>query len=77
VNYSKEEYFEEGKLVLMWDKRKGELNMNKEFYDLWKAPYKVGNNSIDDSYYLAMLEGRRLPLPINVSLLKPHYGEET
>jgi hypothetical protein len=61
----------------MWDKRKGKPNMNKEFDDLWQGPYKVRKKYVNDSYYLSMLEGRRLPLPISVSLLKPHYGEET
>jgi len=59
------------------DKRKGRPNVNKEFDDLWKGPYKVRKKYVNDSYYLYMLEGRRLPVPISVSLLKPYYGYET
>jgi hypothetical protein len=40
--YSKvsKEYFQLGRLVYMWDKRKGKPNV-REFSFLWKGPYKV------------------------------------
>jgi hypothetical protein len=71
------EDFQQGRLVFMWDKKKCKPSMNKEFDDSWQGLYKVEKKCINDSYYLSTLERRRLPLPISVSLLKPHYIEET
>jgi hypothetical protein len=73
----KEEDYKQGKLVLMWDKRKGQPNTCKESDKFWLGPYKIEKKSVDDSYYISTLEGRRLPLPIIRSLFKPHLREET
>jgi hypothetical protein len=73
----REEDFQQGRLVLMWDKKKGKPNMRKEFDCLWQGPYKIEKKSENDSFYLSMPEGRRLPLPISGSLLKPYYAEGT
>jgi hypothetical protein len=63
--------------VFMWDKRKGKKNMCKEFNCLWYGPYKIENKSRVGSFYLSTLERRRVPLPVNVSLLKTYYVEGT
>jgi len=64
-------------LVLEWDTRKGDLDTCKEFGKFWLGPYKIEEKYASDSYYLSMLQGRRRPLPISGSLIKPHHGEET
>lgn len=73
----KEEDSKQGEFVLMWDKRKGQPNTCKEFDKFWLDPYKIEKKSVNDSYYISTLEGRRLPLPTSRSNLKPHHGEET
>jgi hypothetical protein len=65
--------FEEGDLVLMWDKMKEKPSMHTNFDSLWLGPYKIENIFGIGSFYLTTHEGRRLPLLINVSLLKPFY----
>jgi hypothetical protein len=71
------EYFHTGRLVLMWDKRKGEPNICKEFDCLWYGPYKIKKKSEPSFFYLSTPEGKRLPLPFNGSLFKPFYTEGT
>jgi hypothetical protein len=69
--------YKQGDLVLEWDTRKGQPDTRKEFGKFWLGPYKIEEKSVNDSYYLSTLQGRRCPLPISGSLLKPHHGEET
>jgi hypothetical protein len=69
--------YKEGDMVLMWDTQKGEPTNVKESTQSWLGPFKVGMESVDDSYYLSTLEGRRHPLPISGHLLKPHQGGGT
>jgi hypothetical protein len=61
----------------MWDKRKGKPCMHKKFDSLWHGPYNIEKKSGIDSFYLTTPEGRKFPLPINGSLLKPYYAEGT
>jgi hypothetical protein len=61
----------------MWDTQKGEPTNVKGITQSWLGPFKVGMESIDDSYHLSTLEGRRCPLPISRCLLKPHQGGGT
>jgi hypothetical protein len=59
----------------MWDKRKGQPNTCKEFDKFWLGPYKIEKKSINDSYYISTLEGRRLPLPISrIPSQTPSWG---
>jgi hypothetical protein len=69
--------YKEGELVWMWDTQKGEPTNVKGSTQSWLRPFKVGMESVDNSYYLSTLEGRRRPLPINGRLLKPHQGGGT
>jgi hypothetical protein len=46
-------------------------------YMLLEGLQLEGMESVNDSYYLTTLEGRRRPLPISGRLLKPHQGGGT
>jgi hypothetical protein len=76
TNFRVKEY-KEGDMVWMWDAIKGKPNNIKENNRFWLGPFKVGRNSINDSYYLSTLEGRRRTVPVNGHLLKPHQGGVT
>jgi hypothetical protein len=67
----------EGDVVWMWDTNKGEPTNVKGSTQFWLGPFKVGRKSVNDSYYLSTLEGRRRPLPVSGHLLKPHQGGGT
>jgi hypothetical protein len=69
--------YKEGELVWMWDTQKEEPTNVKGSTQSWLGPFKVGMESVDNSYYLSTLEGRRRPLPISGRLLKPHQGGGT
>jgi hypothetical protein len=69
--------YKEGELVWMWDTQNGEPTNVKGSKQTWLGPFKVRMESVDDSYYLSTLEGRRRPLPISGRLLKPHQGGGT
>jgi hypothetical protein len=69
--------YKEGDMVWMWDTQKGEPTNVKGSTQSWLEPFKVGMESVDNSYYLSTLEGRRRPLPISGHLLKPHQGGGT
>jgi hypothetical protein len=69
--------YKEGDMVWMWDTQKGEPTNVKGSTQSWLGPFKVGMESVDNSYYLSTLEGRRHPLPISGHLLKPHQGGGT
>jgi hypothetical protein len=64
--------FKEGDRVLSWDKRREKPRMHQKFDILWIGPYKIEEVFGSDSFYLSTTDGRRMPLPINGSLLK-HY----
>jgi hypothetical protein len=64
-------------MVWMWDANRGKPTNIKEDNRFWLGPFKVGKKSVNDSYYLSTLEGRRRPLPISGRLLKPHQGGGT
>jgi hypothetical protein len=69
--------YKEGDMVWMWDTQKGEPSNVKGSTQSWLGPFKVGMESVNDSYYLSTLEGRKRPLPISGHLLKPHQGGGT
>jgi hypothetical protein len=69
--------YKEGHMVWMWDTQNGEPTNVKGSAQSWLGPFKVGMESIDNSYYLSTLEGRRWPLPISRHLIKPHQGGGT
>jgi hypothetical protein len=59
---ARQRYLEEGDLVLMWDKRKEKPGMHKKFDGLWLGPYKIERKVGVNSFYLASLDGEKLPL---------------
>jgi hypothetical protein len=65
--------FQEGDFVLMWDKRREKPRMHKKFDSLWLGPYQIKEISRVDSFYSTTVKGRRIPLPVNGSLLKPYF----
>jgi hypothetical protein len=69
--------YKEGELVWMWDTQNGEPTNVQGSKQTWLGPFKVRKESVDDSYYLSTLEGRRRPLPISGRLLKPHQAGGT
>jgi hypothetical protein len=77
TNKHKIQKYKEGELVWMWDTQKGEPTNVKGSTQSWLRSFKVGMESVDNSYYLSTLEGRRRPLTINRCLLKPHQGGGT
>jgi hypothetical protein len=75
-NFKIREY-KEGDVVWMWDANKGEPTNIKGNIHFWLGPFKVGRKSINDSYYLSTLEGRRCIVPVSEHLLKPHQDGVT
>jgi hypothetical protein len=76
TNFRVKEY-KEGDMVWMWDANKGKPTNIKENNRFWLGPFKVGRKSVNDSYYLSTLEGRRRTMPVSGHLLKPHQGGGT
>jgi hypothetical protein len=76
TNFRVKEY-KEGDMVWMWDVDKGKPTNIKENNHFLLSPFKVGRKSVNDSYYLSTLEGRRCTVPISEHLLKPHQGGGT
>jgi hypothetical protein len=66
--------FNEGNLALMLDKRKGKPKYDKESEVLWLGHYIVKNKSEKDTYYLSTMDGRKMPLPVDGSILLPHIN---
>jgi hypothetical protein len=54
--------YKQGDLVLEWDTKMGEPNNIKGCTKFWLGPFRVRMKSVNDAYYLSMLEGRRRPL---------------
>jgi hypothetical protein len=67
AKYKIREYME-GDVVWMWDTKKGEPTNVKGSTQSWLGPFKVGRKSVDDSYYLSTLEGRRRRFSLFVEL---------
>jgi hypothetical protein len=63
--------YKEGDVVWMWDANKGEPTNIKGNTHFWLGPFKVGRKSVNDSYYLSTMEGRRRTVPVNGRLLNP------
>jgi hypothetical protein len=69
--------YQEGDTVWMWDTKKGEPNNVKGKVQFWLGPFRIRMKSVNNAYYLSMLEGRKCPLPVSGRLLKPHHGAKT
>jgi hypothetical protein len=64
-------YFDEGILSLMSDKKMGEPKYDEKNEVLWLGPYIAKNKSEKGTYYLSTMDGRRMALPVDGSLLRP------
>jgi hypothetical protein len=64
--------FSEGSLALMWDKKRGEPKYDERNEVLWLGPYIVKKKSEKGKYYLSSMDGRKMPLPVDGSLLRPY-----
>jgi hypothetical protein len=62
--------FNEGNLTLMWDKKRGEPKYDERNEVLWLGPYIVKKKFEKVKYYLFSMDGRRIPLPVDGSLLQ-------
>jgi hypothetical protein len=62
----------EGSLVLMWDKIRGKPRYEQKYNNSWLGPYIIKTKLNKERYYLIALDGRKMPLPIDGSLLQPH-----
>ena len=51
--------YKDGELVWMWDTQNGEPTNVQGSKQTWLGPFKVRKESVNDSYYLSTLEGRR------------------
>jgi hypothetical protein len=59
--------------MLMWDKNKGNPNYEHKDYSSWPFHYNVKKKFEKDSkYYLTILDGRKIPLPMDGSLLQTY-----
>jgi hypothetical protein len=64
--------FDEGSLMLMWDKRKGKSRYEQKDKNSWFGPYIIKKKYDKERYYLTTLDGRKMPLLVDGSLLQPH-----
>jgi hypothetical protein len=67
--------FSEGSLALMWDKRKGKPKYDQKNDVLWLRPYIVKKEAKKGRNYLSAMDGRKMPLPVDRSLLQSYVQE--
>jgi hypothetical protein len=53
----------------MWDKRKGKPKYDQKDDGSWFGPYISKKKSKKEKYYLIALDERKMPLPVDESLL--------
>jgi hypothetical protein len=56
----------------MWDKRKGKPKYDKMSEVSWLGPYIVKKKSDMGTYYLYTMDGRRIPLLVDGSILRTY-----
>jgi hypothetical protein len=61
--------FSEAILARMWDKKRGEPKYDEMNEFLWLGPYIVKKKSEKGKYCLSFMNGRKIPLPVDGSLL--------
>jgi hypothetical protein len=55
--------------TFMWDKRKGKPKYDQKNNNSWLGPYIIKKKSEKEKYYLTAMDGRKMPLPVDGSLL--------
>jgi hypothetical protein len=64
--------FNTGSLVLMLDKRKGKPIYDQNDNNSQLGPYIIRKKFDKEMYYLATLDRRKMPLPVDGSRLQPY-----
>jgi hypothetical protein len=63
-------YFQEGDLVLKWDKSNEMKGKHTKFQKLWLGPYQIHQKIGPRNFKLKTLEGDKEELPVNGKMLK-------
>ena len=56
----------------MWDKNKGKPKYDQKDDNSWLGPYIIKKKHDKENFYLIALDGRKMPLPMDGSLLRPY-----
>jgi hypothetical protein len=67
--------FTKGSVALTWDKKKGKPKYDKGNTILWLGPYIIMKMLEKETYYVSAMDGRRMPLPVDGSLLQLYIKE--
>jgi hypothetical protein len=71
---TKEDDFELGDLVLIWDARNEDKGKHEKFDSLWKGPYMIHAFKGNNTFFLNNADGTDLPRgPVNGKMLKNYY----
>ncbi len=71
---AKQRVFQEGDLVLLWDKHREPKGLHGKFDSLWRGPFQIKEVCGKNSFILSYLSGTQLPLPYNGQHLQ-HYHQ--
>ena len=71
---AKQRVFQQGDLVLLWDKRREPKGVHGKFDSLWRGPFQIKEVCGKNSFILSYLSGTQLPFPYNGQHLK-HYHQ--
>jgi hypothetical protein len=66
--------FQEGDLVLKWDKSNEMKGKHTKFQKLWLGPYQICEKIRPGTFRLKSLEGDLEELPVNGKLLKIYFS---
>jgi hypothetical protein len=67
-------YFQEGELVLKWDKENERKGKHKKFQKLWLGPCQIYENIGLGTFKIKSFEGELEELPINGKFLKIYFS---
>ena len=70
---AKKRVFQQGDLVLLWDKRREPKGLHGKFDSLWRGPFQIKEVCGQNSFILSYLSGTQLPLPDNGQHLKDYH----
>jgi hypothetical protein len=56
----------------MWDNKKGKPKYDQKDDNSWLGPYIIKKKFEEEKYYLKSLDGRKMPLLVDGSLLRPY-----
>jgi hypothetical protein len=67
--------FEEGSLALIWDKRKGKPKYDMKSEIVWLRLYAIKKKYEKGTYYLSIMDERKMSLSFDGSILQPYVDE--